>query len=325
MKAFKFIISFFFILSLALGYGISSGALPSSSLQESSLVTNVFAKLFRVSVAKEPMYLILVEKNRQRLRVLEFNNELRVVADYPCATGENVGIKELRGDSKTPEGIYFITQIFRDNKITIFGDRAFHLDYPNFFDREAGRDGDGIYIHGTNKELQPNSTNGCISLAQKDLQDLEHYINQLATPVVIVPELESINQINIATLSESDLQLVKSLLLTEDIRPENIEYNYLYLVTLGNQTVAVGDFIYRPFNRSLMRGASRLYLKFWPSEGWIASQRIWRTSPLFIYPEALFKDLMARKNENRTTTAAIHHDNTSIAANSMPEPRGLMP
>jgi hypothetical protein len=271
------------------------------------------------------MYLILIEKNLQRLRVLEFSNELRVVAEYPCATGEKLGIKEIRGDSKTPEGIYFITQIFRDNKITIFGDRAFHLDYPNFFDREAGRNGDGIFIHGTNKTLQPNSTNGCITLTNYHLDDLERYINQLATPVVIVPELESISKINITRLTEDDFSLAKSLLLTEEIKPENIEYNYLYIVNLGTQTVAVGDFIYRPFNRSIMRGASRLYLNYWPTEGWIASQRIWRASPLEIYPEAPFKVLMSRKNESRTLAAANQPENTSIAANSMSEPRNLIP
>jgi len=271
------------------------------------------------------MFLILIEKNLQRLRVLEFGKELKVIAEYPCATGEKIGIKEIRGDSKTPEGIYFITQIFRDNNITLFGDRAFHLDYPNFFDREAGRNGDGIFIHGTNKVLQPYSTNGCITLAANDLNELEQYIRQVSTPVVIVPELESTTKLNTAKLTEDDFRQARSLLLTEEIKPENIEYNYLYIVNLGSQTVAVGDFIYRPFNSSIMRGASRLYLKYWPAKGWIASQRIWRTSPLQIYPEAPFKILMTRKNQSRAVAAANQLESPSIAANSPPEPGNLIP
>jgi lipoprotein-anchoring transpeptidase ErfK/SrfK len=325
MKPYNFIPSFFFIFLLPLFGSASTGFLPASDNHHASLADKEFSQIFTVSVAKEPMYLILVEKNLQRLRVLEFGNELRVVAEYPCATGENLGIKEIRGDSKTPEGIYFITQIFRDTKITIFGDRAFHLDYPNFFDRDAGRNGDGIFIHGTNKVLQPYSTNGCITLANHDLDHLEQFINQLTTPVVIVHELDSRNKINIAKLTENDFSLAKSLLLTEEIKPENIEYNYLYIVNLGNQTVAVGDFIYRPFNRSIMRGASRLYLKYWPTEGWIASQRLWRASPLQIYPEFPFKVLMARKSQSRALTAVSQTENTSIAANSRPGPINLMP
>jgi len=325
MKTYNFIASFFFILSLLLFSTVSTGALPAANNQQASIAGTGLSQLFRVSVAKEPMYLILIEKNLQRLRVLEFGNELRVVAEYPCATGENIGIKEIRGDSKTPEGIYFITQIFRDNKITIFGDRAFHLDYPNFFDREAGRNGDGIFIHGTNKMLLPNSTNGCITLSLNDLDDLEKYINQVTTPVVIVPELDSIYSINIARLTEDDFGLARSLLLTEEIKPENIEYNYLYIVNLGTQTVAVGDFIYRPFNSSIMRGVSRLYLKYWPSEGWIPTQRIWRASPLQIYPEATFKILMTRKNQSRALAAASQPGNASIAAATMPEPMNLIP
>lgn len=242
-----------------------------------------------VALAKEPVYLILVEKNLQRLRVLEYDNELRVVAEYPSATGENFGIKEISGDSKTPEGIYFITKIFKDDEITIFGDRAFHLDYPNFFDQQAGRNGDGIYIHGTNKKLVPNSTNGCVTLANKDLDDLENYINQVVTPVIIVTELNGATNSKIQFLTDNDFSLAKSLLLAEEINQDNVEYNYLYIVNFGSQTVAVSDFIYRPFNRSIMRGVSKTYLEYFPDKGWTARQRIWRVSPLQIYPEAPFK------------------------------------
>ena len=245
--------------------------------------------LIGVALAKEPVYIILVEKNLQRLRVLEYDNELQVVAEYPSATGENFGIKEISGDSKTPEGIYFITKIFKDDEITIFGDKAFHLDYPNFFDQQAGRNGDGIYIHGTNKKLIPKSTNGCVTLANSDLDDLENYINQVVTPVIIVPELNGAANTKIQLLTENDFSLAKSLLLAEEIKEDNVEYNYLYIVNFGNQTVAVSDFIYRPFNRSLMRGASRTYLEYIPEKGWTARKRIWRVSPLQIYPEAPFK------------------------------------
>jgi murein L,D-transpeptidase YafK len=288
MKSFN-ILATFVIISCALVLpSVSTGASDPSHTKQFFRGTNGLSQLFIVAAAKEPIYFILVEKNLQLLRVLEYDNELKVVADYPSATGENLGIKEISGDSKTPEGIYFVTQIFKDDKITIFGDKAFHLDYPNFFDREAGRNGDGIYIHGTNKELQPNSTNGCITLANNDLNYLEKYLNQVVTPVVIVPELTSLEG-NTNLLTDNDFNLAKSLLLTEEIKPENVEYNYLYIISFGGQTIAVSDFIYRPFKRSIMRGTSRTYLKYLPAKGWTASKRIWRVSPLQIYPEAPVK------------------------------------
>ena len=288
MKSFNTFATFIIIAGLLLLPRVSSAGQTPSHNRQSFHEANALAQLFKVAAAKEPIYFILVEKNLQRLRVLQFDDALRVVADYPSATGENFGIKEISGDSKTPEGIYFITQIFRDDKITIFGDKAFHLDYPNFFDQEAGRNGNGIYIHGTNKNLELNSTNGCVTLANNNLDDLEKYLNQVVTPVVIVPELIS-NNANTNLLTENDFRLAKSLLLTDGIKPENVEYNYLYIMSFGGQTVAVSDFIYRPFRRSIMRGASRTYLQYNPAQGWVASKRIWRASTLQIYPESPVK------------------------------------
>ena len=288
MKSFNTFATFIIIACLLLLPRVSSAGQAPLYNNPSFNEANALAQLFKVAAAKEPINFILVEKNLQRLRVLQYDDALRVVADYPSATGENFGIKEVSGDSKTPEGIYFITQIFRDDKITIFGDKAFHLDYPNFFDQEVGRNGNGIYIHGTNKNLQLNSTNGCVTLANNNLDDLEKYLTQVVTPVIIVPELTSINA-NTDLLTENDFRLAKSLLLTDGIRPENVEYNYLYVISFGGQTVAVSDFIYRPFRRSIMRGASRTYLKYIPSQGWVASKRIWRASTLQIYPESPVK------------------------------------
>jgi len=288
MKSFNSIATFVIITCFLLLPDVSTGAPTPSSNQRLSNSSHDLSQLFLVSAAKEPIYLILIEKDLQRLRVLEYDYELKVVAEYFSATGENFGIKEVKGDSKTPEGIYFITQIFKDDEITIFGDKAFHLDYPNFFDRKAGRNGDGIYIHGTNKELEPNSTNGCITLINNDLDKLEKYLNQVVTPVVIVPETNSINS-NTGLLTENDFQLAKSLLLLEGIDPKNVEYNYLYLISFGGQTVAVSDFIYRPFSRSIMHGASRTYLQYNPTQGWKTTKRLWRASPLQIYPEGPIK------------------------------------
>ena len=115
---------------------------------------------------------VVIEKSSQTLTLYQYSQPINKIRQYTCATGENPGSKLIQGDSRTPEGIYFITEIYEDKKITVFGSRAFHLDYPNVFDNQAGRRGDGIFIHGTNKKLKPYSTNGCVTLNNTDLDFL---------------------------------------------------------------------------------------------------------------------------------------------------------
>lgn len=133
-----------------------------------------------------PTYFLVVEKKHQKIKLFEQGNSLRLLKEYTCATGENIGNKRSSGDSRTPEGVYFITEIYEDKKVTLFGSRAFHLDYPNIFDSHAGRLGDGIFIHGTNKKLIPNSTNGCITLDNGDLDELAPYLAVASLPVIIL-------------------------------------------------------------------------------------------------------------------------------------------
>jgi murein L,D-transpeptidase YafK len=289
IKHYTIIAIFFTFIALICNTNEAASAVQTAVLSPDRQAETALAQLFTVAEAEEPIYLILIEKNLQRLRVFEYDGELKVVAEYFSATGENSGIKKVSGDAKTPEGIYFITKVFIDKKVTIFGDKAFHLDYPNFFDIKAGRNGDGIYIHGTNTELKPYSTNGCVTMANDDLDDLEKYLDQALTPVVIVSELKldrlSINQ----QLTRQDFLLAKTLLLNDDIRPAKVEYNFLYVVNLGSQAVAVADFVYRPYENSMMRGASRSYLEFNSGEGWTTRKRIWRAAPLQIYPDSQVK------------------------------------
>lgn len=133
-----------------------------------------------------PSHFLVVEKKHQRLKLFEQNDGLRMLREFNCATGENAGTKKTSGDARTPEGIYHITEIYEDKRITVFGSRAFHLDYPNAFDTHAGRLGDGIFIHGTNKKLIANSTNGCITLNNTDLDELAPYLTVNSIPIIIL-------------------------------------------------------------------------------------------------------------------------------------------
>ena len=134
-------------------------------------------------------FVVVVDKSRQRLVVFKYLGQPVVDYELPCATGEREGNKQRAGDERTPEGIYFITHRYRDRKVTIFGDRALHLNYPNACDRAESRGGDGIYIHGTNRPLRPRSTNGCIALDNRDLSLLDSLVRDHSTPVIVMDRL----------------------------------------------------------------------------------------------------------------------------------------
>ena len=136
-----------------------------------------------------PTEFIVVEKRLQKLSVFEHQDQVRLLKEFVCATGQNPGTKKISGDSRTPEGIYFITEIYEDKRISVFGSRAFHLNYPNVFDSHAGHLGDGIFIHGTNKKLIPNSTNGCIALDNRDLDELAPYLTVNTIPIIVLDAL----------------------------------------------------------------------------------------------------------------------------------------
>jgi murein L,D-transpeptidase YafK len=131
------------------------------------------------------MDLILIEKDLQKLSLYRYDGTYALVKTYRCVTGKQRGDKEKELDDKTPEGIYFNNKTFRDNEITIFGDRAFGLTYPDIFDDLDGKGGSGIFVHGSNREIKSYSTNGCLVLDNLDLADLDKRIRFEATPVII--------------------------------------------------------------------------------------------------------------------------------------------
>ncbi|MDH3359767.1 MAG: L,D-transpeptidase, partial [Desulfobulbaceae bacterium] len=182
-----------------------------------------------VLTTSKPLRLIVVAKDIQRLFVVEHNGiKPEIVVQYICATGENQGNKALRGDEKTPEGVYFITKVYTDKKVTVFGRRAFHLDYPNFFDQEAKRGGDGIFIHGTNRNLRSNSTNGCVTLDNKDLDQLAKYLARDQVPVIIVPRLDYTDKVT-DTSPDTPIGPVKAFLLPNGVERENVDFDTLYM------------------------------------------------------------------------------------------------
>ena len=156
---------------------------------------------------------VLVEKQTQTLFVYEAANhenmdvdesrlpQVSLIFKADCSTGQAAGPKERQGDKKTPEGVYFLLDEYEDKYLTpVYGTKAFPTDYPNFMDRCRGKTGSAIWIHGTDRELKPMDSNGCIALENKNVSALANYIVLNSTALIIDRQLTLTDQITQWTL-----------------------------------------------------------------------------------------------------------------------------
>jgi len=132
-------------------------------------------------------YALLVEKATQQLHLYKCNGATpELVKTYPCSTGKNRGDKTESGDLKTPEGGYFFRMVHRDEQLpSKYGVMAFVLDFPNYIDRQRGKGGNGIWLHGLDKPLLPFDTQGCVAMRNEDIADISRSIRLYDTPILI--------------------------------------------------------------------------------------------------------------------------------------------
>lgn len=131
---------------------------------------------------------IRVYKAERRLELWHNDEMLR---EFEVGLGQNpIGHKEYEGDSRTPEGEYFID---RRNPQS-----AYHLSlgisYPNAEDiaraEAAGRrPGGDIFIHGrgrNNRRQRGDWSVGCITVTDAEIEDMYAMVRN-GTPIIIYP------------------------------------------------------------------------------------------------------------------------------------------
>lgn len=138
---------------------------------------------------------IAVDTSRSRLYVFENGPKgLQLVADHYASIGKLGAEKNVQGDQRTPIGVYYITSRLDADKLTDFyGVGALPLNYPNEYDRRLGRTGNGIWLHGVPPDSyarSPQSTDGCVALANPELKTIMDRVQPRSTPVVIARSLD---------------------------------------------------------------------------------------------------------------------------------------
>lgn len=120
-----------------------------------------------------PPRFVAVDKSRQTLFLYRHSSPLEVSATYTCTTGQATGDKQVEGDLRTPEGVYFVEhRIDKGLDWDLYGGIAYTLNYPNPVDALRRKTGFGIWIHGRGHEITPRETQGCIALNMADIEVL---------------------------------------------------------------------------------------------------------------------------------------------------------
>lgn len=166
-------------------------------VQEQPPVSQIPKFLWKLNA--EQRHAVVVDTSKATLYLYEnVDGEPRYVANYYISSGKKGAEKSTEGDQRTPLGVYFIKGSLPKSKLTDFyGSGAYPLSYPNEWDRKQGRDGHGIWLHGTPSDTfsrPPRASNGCVVLSNEDLEDIGKIVQVGVTPVIITNQMDWSNE-----------------------------------------------------------------------------------------------------------------------------------
>jgi len=150
---------------------------------------------YLLQMRPDQKHAVVVDTQKARLYLYQNDNGTpRFVADYYISHGKLGAEKFKEGDKKTPVGVYHVTSTIPRQKLTDFyGSGAFPINYPNAWDKKMGRNGHGIWLHGTPSDTfsrPPKASDGCVVLANTDLDALAKNLQIGSTPVIISNSIE---------------------------------------------------------------------------------------------------------------------------------------
>lgn len=136
----------------------------------------------------------------------------QVLMNYQVAIGKQDGDKQVRGDNKTPEGIYLAqTHIDGKDLPVRYGPLAIPLDFPNPIDRFFKKTGSGIWLHGVedNKRIsEAKVTEGCVAFYNEDIKEISNFLNPKQALIVIDKQEYKYNHEQQKELQQATLQWI---------------------------------------------------------------------------------------------------------------------
>lgn len=143
-----------------------------------------------ISLSKINKHAIAVDTEKARLYLFENTSTgTRLLANYYISVGKAGVGKTVEGDQRTPLGVYFITSNLDPKSLKdLYGSGALPVNYPNVLDLRRGKTGSGIWLHGTPSSQftrAPQATDGCVAVANPDLERIIRTVEIRTTPVLI--------------------------------------------------------------------------------------------------------------------------------------------
>ena len=150
---------------------------------------------YLLQLPPDEQYAIVVDTHKSRLYLYRNDQGTpRFVADYYVTQGKLGADKIREGDKKTPVGVYHVTSKLPAKQLgDFYGSGAYPISYPNEWDRRMGRNGHGIWLHGTPPDTfsrPPRASDGCVVLANQDLDAVAKTLQIGLTPVIISNSIE---------------------------------------------------------------------------------------------------------------------------------------
>jgi L,D-transpeptidase YnhG len=148
-----------------------------------------------VDLPAQVKHAVAVDTERSRLYLFKNGPDgLTLERDFYVSLGKQGIGKQVEGDARTPLGVYWITNALPSNMLDErFGSAALGINYPNALDKHLGRTGTGLFLHGVPPNVYSHSlwaTDGCVALANDDVQLLLKRLDIDDTPVVIAKQIQ---------------------------------------------------------------------------------------------------------------------------------------
>ena len=148
-----------------------------------------------LNLSPQNKHAIAIDTSRARLYLFENTTTgMTLLGDYYISVGKSGIEKAFEGDLRTPLGVYFVTSNLNPKSLKDFyGAGALPINYPNQLDIKRGKTGSGIWLHGTPPDQfsrAPQATDGCVVLANPDLERIIRTVQIRTTPVVIAKSLQ---------------------------------------------------------------------------------------------------------------------------------------
>ena len=154
------------------------------------------------AMPSEEMIFLTIDKihNQANLSTLPDGAQSpKLLRSFKIATGKVDGDKERRGDSKTPEGIYFTAEALPPTQLEHkkYGPLAIPLNFPNPMDQILGKTGSGIWLHGVGdrKIEDAHVTEGCVAFQNSEISSLPQWLRPQQGVVVIARDAADVNRL----------------------------------------------------------------------------------------------------------------------------------